>query len=41
MGRYWLVNNKYLRFKEDKLKYKRCYNRFIAEMNKRARILGL
>ena len=30
-----------MRFKEDKLKYKRCYNRFIAEMNKKARMLGL
>lgn len=30
-----------MRFKEEKLKPRRCYNRFIAEMNKKARTLGL
>ena len=38
---YWAVNNKFIRHKGDKLKAKRCFNRFIAEMNKKARLLGL
>ena len=38
---YWAVNNKFIRYKCEKLKAKRCFNRFIAEMNKKARLLGL
>lgn len=37
----WAINNKYLSCKEHKLKARRCYNRFLAEMNKKARLLGL
>lgn len=37
----WALSNKYLRHEEDKIKAKRCYNRFLAEMNKKARLLGL
>lgn len=38
---HWLANNKFLRYREEKFKFRRCYNRFLAEMNKKARVLGL
>lgn len=37
----WARSNKFIKYNYEKLKPKRCYNRFIAEMNKKARTLGL
>jgi hypothetical protein len=37
----WTAGNKFLRHKGERLKPKRCYNRFLAEMNKKARLLNL
>jgi hypothetical protein len=37
----WASGNKLIKHSGEKIKAKRCYNRFIAEMNRMARLLSM